>query len=146
MREFLAKLQTRFDGKIDEDNSELLGMQWERNLDDRTSKIHQAAFTEKMLKSFGFWQYHKPPRTPMLPGTRLIPEPTLATVGPDLHRRNRACVGALGWLAQVTRPDIAQTYSELSKHVSRPSTSRMYIRIASPRGREKIAHPMAGIL
>ena len=79
MREFLDKLQTRFDGKIDEDTSELLGMQWERNLDDRTSKVHQAAFTEKMLKSFGFWQYHKPPRTPMLPGNRLIPEPTVAT-------------------------------------------------------------------
>ena len=73
VREFLAKLQTRFDGKIDEDTSELLGMQWERNFENRTSKLHQAAYIEKMLKSFGFWNYHKPPRTPMPAGTRLIP-------------------------------------------------------------------------
>ena len=77
--------------------------------------MHQRAFTEKLLKAFGFWQYSKPTKTPQAPGTRLSAADKPATPDPVLHRRYRAIVGALGWLNQGTRPDISHTYSELSK-------------------------------
>ena len=49
------RMRRRFDGTVEEDVSELLGMEWERDLENASSKLHQAAYTEKMLKSFGYW-------------------------------------------------------------------------------------------
>jgi hypothetical protein len=43
----------------------------ERDIEAGTSILHQRALTEKLLKSFGFWQYSKPTKTPQAPGTRL---------------------------------------------------------------------------
>ena len=100
--EFFEQMRNRFDGTVEEDVSELLGMEWERDLENASSKLHQAAYTEKMLKSFGYWGYHKPPRTPMLPGTRL--GKTSVPLDVQAHTKYRAIVGALGWLAQATRP------------------------------------------
>ena len=117
------QIRKRFDGTVEEDVSELLGMEWERDFENASSKLHQAAYTEKMLKSFGYWGYHKPPRTPMLPGTRL--GKTSVPLDVQAHTKYRAIVGALGWLAQATRPDICQSYSELSKHVQRPGQEHM---------------------
>ena len=41
----------------------MLGMEWERYIEAGTSILHQRAFTEKLLKAFGFWQYSKPTKT-----------------------------------------------------------------------------------
>jgi hypothetical protein len=46
-------------------------VEWERNIEAGTSVLHQRAFTEKLLKAFGFWEYSKPTKTPQTPGTRL---------------------------------------------------------------------------
>ena len=59
----------------------------------------------------------------MLPGTRL--GKTSVPLDVQAHTKYRAIVGALGWLAQATRPDICQSYSELSKHVQRPGQEHM---------------------
>jgi hypothetical protein len=83
------------------------------------------AFTEKLLKAFGFWQYSKPTKTPQAPGTRLSASDKPDTPDPVLHRRCRAIVGALGWLNQGTRPDISHAYSELSKFVQSQGQKHM---------------------
>jgi hypothetical protein len=50
----------------------MLGMEWKRDIEAGTSILHQRAFTEKLLKVFGFWKYGKPTKTPQSPGTLLI--------------------------------------------------------------------------
>ena len=100
-------------------------MEWERDIKAGTSTLHQRAFTEKLLKAFGFWQYSKPTKTPQAPGTRLSAADKPATPDPVLHRRYRSIVGALGWLNQGTRPDISHAYSERSKFVQFPGQKHM---------------------
>ena len=39
---------------------------------------------------------------------------------PTAHRRYRGIVGSLGYLVNMTRPDLAWAYSELSKYVQFP--------------------------
>jgi hypothetical protein len=89
------------------------------------ARLHQRAFTDKLLKALGFWQYSKPTKAPQGPGTRLSAADKPDTPDPVLHRRYRAIVGALGWLNQGTRPDISHAYSELSKFVQCPGQKHM---------------------
>jgi hypothetical protein len=84
----------------------MLGMEWERDIEAGTSILHQRAFTEELLKAFGFW-HSTPTKTPQAPGTHLSAADKPATPDPVLHRRHRAIVGALGRLNQGTRPDIS---------------------------------------
>jgi hypothetical protein len=122
---FVREMLDRFDGTCERNLTEMLGMEWERDIKAGTSILHQKAFTEKLLKAFGFWQYSKPTKTPHAPGTRLSAADKPATPDPVLHRRYRAIVGALGWLNQGTRPDISHAYSELSKFVQCPGQKHM---------------------
>ena len=122
---FVGEMLDRFDGTCERNLTKMLGMEWERNIEAGTSILHQRAFTEKLLKAFCFWQYSKPTKTPQAPATRLSAADKAATPDPELHRRYRAIVGALGWLNQGTRPDISHAYSELSKFVQCPGQNHM---------------------
>ena len=51
--------------------------------------------------------------TPMKPGTRLTKEQSNPSPDPAFHRRYRGIVGSLGYLVNMTRPDLAWSYSEL---------------------------------
>jgi hypothetical protein len=115
----------RFDNTCDLNLTKMLSMEWEHDIEAGTSPLHQRAFTEKMLKSFCFWQYNKPTKTPQTLVTRLIDADKLATPDLVLHHRYRAIVGAVGWLNQGTRPDISHAYSELSKFVQCPGQKLM---------------------
>jgi hypothetical protein len=112
---FVLDMLDRFDGTCERNLTEMLGMEWERDIEAGTSILHQRVFTEKLLEAFGFWQYSKPTKTPQAPDTRLSAADKPSTPDPVLHRRYRAIVGALIWLNQGTRPDISHAYSELSK-------------------------------
>jgi hypothetical protein len=52
---FVRELLDRFDGTCERNLTEMLGMEWERYIEAGTSVLHQRAFTEKLLKVFGFW-------------------------------------------------------------------------------------------
>jgi len=45
----------------------------------------------------------------------------------DFHRRYRGIVGSLGYLVTMTRPDLALSYSELSKYVQFPGIAHMEV-------------------
>jgi hypothetical protein len=122
---FVREMLDRFDGTCERNLTEMLGMEWERDIEAGTSILHQRAFTEKRLKAFGFSQYSKPTKTPQASGTRLSAADKPDTPDPVLHHRYRAMVGALGWLNQGTRPDISHAYSELSKFVQCPGQKHM---------------------
>jgi hypothetical protein len=62
----------RFDGICERYLTEMLGMEWERDIEAGSSTLHQRVFTEKLLKAFSFWQYSKLTKTPQAPGTRAI--------------------------------------------------------------------------
>jgi hypothetical protein len=68
---FVREMLDRFDGTCECNLTEMLGMEWERDIKAGTSFLHQRAFTEKLLKVFGFWQYSKPTKTPQSTGMRL---------------------------------------------------------------------------
>ena len=122
---FIDKLKNRFAATAEVGVEEYLGMEWERDMKNSSSKLHQAAFTEKLLKDYGHWECQRPPLTPMVPKSRLSAEDQPAQPDPVLHRKYRSIVGALGWLNSGTRPDISHAYSELSKYVQRPGEKHM---------------------
>jgi len=53
---FVHEILDRFDCTCERNLTEMLGMEWERYIEAGTSILHQRAFTEKLLKAFGFWQ------------------------------------------------------------------------------------------
>ncbi len=61
-----------------------------------------------------------PVRTPLDPNVRLTKRDSPEVVDPRLHRRMRSIVGCLSYLVNMTRPDLAFTYSQLSKFVQCP--------------------------
>jgi hypothetical protein len=61
-----------------------------------------------------------PVLTPLDPNVRLTKRDSPEVVDPRLHRRMRSIVGCLSYLVNMTRPDLAFTYSQLSKFVQSP--------------------------
>ena len=61
-----------------------------------------------------------PVLTPLDPNVRLTRRDSPEVVDPRLHRRMRSIVGCLSYLVNMTRPDLAFTYSQLSKFVQSP--------------------------
>ena len=56
----------------------------------------------------------------MIPNTRLRKEDCDMNPDPEAHGRYCGIVGSLGYLVNMTRPDLAWAYSELSKYVQFP--------------------------
>ena len=77
-----------------------------------------------MLRTFEMWDCI-PALTPMKPGTRLTRGQSDLSPAPAFHRRYRAIVGSLGYLVNMTRLDLAWSYSELSKYVQYPGQAHM---------------------
>ena len=54
------------------------------------------------------------------PNVRLTKRDSPEVVDPRLHRRMMSIVGCLSYLVNMTRPNLAFTYSQLSKFVQSP--------------------------
>ena len=61
----------------------------------------------------------------MKPNIRLSKDDCDPNPKPDFHRRYCGIVGSLGYLVTMTRPDLAWSYSELSKYVQFPGIAHM---------------------
>jgi len=57
--------------------------------------------------------------------TRLSKDDCDPNPKPDFHRRYCGIVGSLGYLVTMTCPDMAWSYSELSKYVQFPGIANM---------------------
>jgi hypothetical protein len=79
----------------------------------------QAGYAERVLRTFGMWDCN-PVLTPMDRNVRLTKRDSPEVVDPLLHRQIRSIVGCLSYLVNMTRPDLAFTYYELSKFVQSP--------------------------
>jgi hypothetical protein len=96
----------------------------ERDIPARRTLLSQRHFAEDVLRTFEMWDCI-PALTPMKPGTRLTKEQSNPSPDPAFHRRYRGIVGSLGNLVNMTRPDLAWSYSELSKYVQYPGQAHM---------------------
>jgi hypothetical protein len=67
----------------------------------------------------------KPIHTPLDANSRLTKSDCPEVVDPILHRRYRSITGCLSYLVNMTRPDLAFAYSQLSKFVQYPGVKHL---------------------
>ena len=119
MAKFKEEFLRRFHGTDLGEVKEYLGCEVIRDRAARTGKFVQAGYAERVLRTFGMWDCN-PALTPLDPNIRLTKRDSPEAVDPRLHRRMRSIVGCLSYLVNMTRPDLAFTYSQLSKFVQSP--------------------------
>jgi hypothetical protein len=86
--------------------------------------LSQRHFAEDVLRTFAMRDCI-PALTPMKPCTRLTKDQRDFSRDPAFHRRYRGILGSLGYLVNMTRPDLTWSYSELSKYVQYPGQAHM---------------------
>jgi Reverse transcriptase (RNA-dependent DNA polymerase) len=121
---FKNALLARFDGTSEGAIRTYLGCEIERDMIAGTTVLSQKHYAEDVLRTFGFWDAH-PLSTILAPHSRLSKEDCDPSPARDFHLRYRAIVGSLGYLVNMTRPDLAFAYSELSKYVQHPGLPHM---------------------
>ena len=124
MASFKQDLLSRFVGTDEGEVTEYLGCEIIRDREAKTAKIVQAGYAERVLKTFGLWDCH-PVNTPLDANNRLSKRDCPEVVDPNVHRRYRSIVGCLSYLVNMTRPDLAFSYSQLSKFVQYPGKVHM---------------------
>jgi hypothetical protein len=101
-----------------------VGIQFERNYANGTTKMHQQKFAQDLLKRHDM-QDCTPTLTPMLPGTRLTEADCPAIVDEDRRTRYASMCGGFCYLVTQTRPDCAFAHSELSRFQRNPGQVHM---------------------
>jgi len=119
-----VQLVDTFDGTYEGPLEHYLGCKIARDLVAGTTRLFQTHYPEQVLRTCGFWD--KLPRvTPIKPNTRLSKDNCDPSTKPNFHKRYRGIVGYLGYVVTMTRPDLALSYSELSKYLQFPGQSHM---------------------
>jgi hypothetical protein len=122
---FKNALLARFDGTSEGAIRTYLGFEIKRNLCDGTTVLSQKHYAEDILRTFGFWDAH-PLSTILVPHSRLSKDDCDPSPDRAFHLRYRGIVGSLGYLVNMTHPNLAFAYSELSKYVQSPGLTHMH--------------------
>ena len=121
---FRKRLLEKFDGDYLGPINHYLGCEIERDRKSKTAIITQKHYSKHILQANGMWDCN-PKYTPMVPNTRLSASDCPDVPDPVLHKRYRTIIGQLGYLVNMTRPDLAWAYSELCKFLHRPGDAHM---------------------
>ena len=70
------------------------------------------------------WDSH-PVVTPLDPNVRLFKLDCPSVVDPKVHRTYRSIVGCISYLVVMTRPDLAFSFSQLSKFLQHPGDTHL---------------------
>ena len=97
-----------------------LGMTVTRDRPNRTLRLSQTAYIEKILRDHGMSDC-KPVDTPMDPKSQPQPAPPGYESGPILRKQYQSAVGSLMYAMLGTRPDIAYAVSIVSRYGSNPT-------------------------
>ena len=119
-----SRLLEVFDGTYEGEIHTYLGCEITSDLEKGITVISQKHCAEEILLIYGSWDT-VPCSTVLPPGKCL--EKSDTTIIPDkiFHLRYRGIFGSLGYLVNLTRPDLAFAYSELSKYVQCPQPAHM---------------------
>ncbi|CAI7913160.1 unnamed protein product [Closterium sp. NIES-53] len=101
-----------------------LGMHVERDLDKGVLRLHQRKYCEGLAEKNGLQDGGKP-ATPLPSGFTVEPCADEEVVGESDRKLFHSMVGALNYVANHTRPDIAFATSRLASVVSRPSHEQL---------------------
>jgi hypothetical protein len=121
MAAFKQDLLSRFVGTDEGEVTEYLGCEIIRDRAARTAKIVQSGYAERVLKTLGMQDCHTV-KTPLDANNRLSKRDCPEVVAPNVYTRYRSIVGCLSYLVNMTRPDLAFSYSQLSKFGQYPGT------------------------
>jgi transposase InsO family protein len=102
---------------------QFLGMRFTRDRKKGTLSIDQAEYTKEILKRFGFSECREAP-SPACSGTITVSTtlPKESSHRPMVSASNyRQAIGALQWLAQITRFDIAHAVGSASRYTAAPT-------------------------
>ena len=108
-----AALQQRFEMKDLGEVHYCLGIQVERDIDNKRMRLHQAQYFANLLEKFGM-QDCKSAGTPVDQSTKLLPNE-----GEPIDNENyQALIGGLTYAVAETRPDLAQALGTLNQFCS----------------------------
>jgi hypothetical protein len=116
----LQRIEVTYEGEV----HAYLGCEILRELETGKTLLSQKHYAEDVLRTYDYWDCI-PALTPMTPGSRFTKEQCDPRPDPAFHRRYRGIVGILGYLVNMIRPDLAWSYSELSKYVQNPGKAHM---------------------
>jgi hypothetical protein len=119
------KLMNKYKVKDNGDISYILGMVITRDRKQRTLKISQTKYIEKVLERYGMSRVTPAP-TPEVSGTKLTMamSPTNDEQKKDMKNiPYREAVGSLLYAAIGTRPDISHAVNECARYVSNPGSA-----------------------
>ena len=117
---FMQELLTRFVGTDEGKVTQYLGCELIRDRKARTTKLVQSGYAERVLsKTFGMWNC-KPVSTPLDSNSWISKSDCPEVIDPVVHRRYRSITGCLSYLLNMTWPDLAFAYSQLSKFAQYP--------------------------
>ncbi len=121
---FRSRLLEVFDGTYEGEIHTYLGCEIFRDLDNGITILSQKHYAEEILRTYGSWEV-TPSSTILPPGKRLEMGDNIIVPDKIFHFRYRGIVGSLGYLVNMTRPDLAFANSELSKFVQCPQPHHM---------------------
>ena len=124
LEQFKRDFLSRFKGTDEGEVSQYLGCEFVRDRAHRTGELKQTAYAKRLLQKFDMWEA-MPVKTPLEPGYRLSKDDCPEKVDPELQRKFRMITGGIGWLANMTRPDLAFAHNELSKFLQYPGEAHM---------------------
>ena len=121
---FRKRLLEAFEGTYEGPLEQYFGCEVARDMIAGTTQLSQKHHAEEFLRTYGYWDA-LPRITPMKSNTRLSKDNCDMSPKPDFHKRYRGIVCNVGYLVSMTRPDLAWSYSELSKYVQFPGQAHM---------------------
>jgi hypothetical protein len=133
---FRSRLLEVFDVTYEGEIHTYLGCEITRDLENGITTLSQKHYTEEILRTYVSWDIFS--STVLPPGKRLEKGGTIIIPDKIFHLRYHGIVGSLGYLVNMTRPDLVFAYSELSKYVQCPQPEACpplpsrYLRTFSP--------------
>ena len=119
-QDFLAAFEGTDDGPVED----YLGCEVVRDWKAGSLTLRQCGYIQRVLRVCGAENY-APVDTPLKPGKRLSRRDCPSSIDPAVQRRYRMIIGYIGFLVQMSRPDLAFAYTELSKFLSCPGTTHL---------------------
>ena len=124
MAKIKAQLSEHFSMKHLGPTTSYLGMEVIRDRAAGTMRITQKGYISQLLAQLGMTDCHTV-KSPMDRNIKLETPPATYVAEPELVQAYQSIIGALNWVAGMTRPDISYTVGRLSRHLKQPTLDHL---------------------